>query len=73
MCHEEAVASPHLAMRHERICAGRRRRGRRIPNVVARAEYRQTDVGDFDVNFEGNEFTADLTTNGVRFGLAWKF
>ena len=42
-------------------------------NVVARAEYRYTDFGDFDVNFEGSEFTTDLTTNDVRVGLAWKF
>ncbi len=42
-------------------------------NVVARAEYRYTDFGDFDVNFEGSEFTTDLTTNDVRLGLAWKF
>jgi outer membrane immunogenic protein len=42
-------------------------------NVIARAEYRYTDLGDFDAVVAGTDTTTDLTTNDVRFGLAWKF
>jgi outer membrane immunogenic protein len=42
-------------------------------NLIARAEYRYTDFGDFDFTVGGNDISADLTTNDVRFGLAWKF
>lgn len=42
-------------------------------NLVGRAEYRYTDLGDFDVNVNGTPISADLTTNDVRLGLAWKF
>ena len=42
-------------------------------NLVARAEYRYTDFGDFDFTVDDNDITSDLTTNDVRFGLAWKF
>lgn len=42
-------------------------------NLIARAEYRYTDFGDFDFTVDGADITSDLTTNDVRFGLAWKF
>ncbi len=42
-------------------------------NLVGRAEYRYTDFGDFDTTVNGTPISADLTTNDVRLGLAWKF
>ncbi|MCX7304155.1 MAG: porin family protein, partial [Hyphomicrobiales bacterium] len=42
-------------------------------NLVGRAEYRYTDLGSFDANVNGTPISADLSTNDVRFGLAWKF
>lgn len=42
-------------------------------NLIGRAEYRYTDFGDFDFNIDGIGSTTDLTSNDVRFGLAWKF
>lgn len=39
-------------------------------NVVGRAEYRYTDFGDFDFV---DDIEADLTTNDVRLGIAYKF
>jgi outer membrane immunogenic protein len=42
-------------------------------NIIGRAEYRYTDFGDFDFNVDGNDITADLTTNDVRLGIAYKF
>ncbi|MBL8580265.1 MAG: porin family protein [Mesorhizobium sp.] len=42
-------------------------------NLIGRAEYRYTDFGDFDFTIDGIGATTDLTSNDVRFGLAWKF
>jgi outer membrane immunogenic protein len=42
-------------------------------NIIGRAEYRYTDFGDFDFTVAGGGATADLTTNDVRLGIAWKF
>ena len=45
-------------------------------NLLFRAEYRYTDFGegDFDLTPDGFiQGTSDLTTNDVRFGLAYKF
>jgi len=42
-------------------------------NLIGRAEYRYTDFGDFDFAIGGGTATTDLTSNDVRFGLAWKF
>ena len=41
-------------------------------NIIGRAEYRYTDFGDFDFSVPGGA-TADLTTNDVRLGVAYKF
>lgn len=41
-------------------------------NIIGRAEYRYTDFGDFDFSVPGGA-TADLTTNDVRLGIAYKF
>jgi outer membrane immunogenic protein len=43
------------------------------PNFTARVEYRYTDFGDSDFDFNGNDVNADLTTNTVRVGVAYKF
>lgn len=39
-------------------------------NIIGRAEYRYTDFGDFDFT---DGISADLTTNDVRLGIAYKF
>lgn len=39
-------------------------------NIIGRAEYRYTDFGDFDF---ADDISADLTTNDVRLGIAYKF
>ncbi|MDQ2634690.1 MAG: porin family protein, partial [Pseudomonadota bacterium] len=39
-------------------------------NIIGRAEYRYTDFGDFDFI---DDISADLTTNDVRLGIAYKF
>jgi len=43
------------------------------PNLTARVEYRYTDFGDSDFDFDGADVNADLTTNAVRVGVAYKF
>ncbi len=43
------------------------------PNITARVEYRYTDFVDSDFDFDGNDVNADLTTNAVRVGVAYKF
>ena len=42
-------------------------------NITARVEYRYTDFGDSDFDLAGNDVNADLTTNTVRVGVAYKF
>jgi outer membrane immunogenic protein len=42
-------------------------------NIIGRAEYRYTDFGDFDFDVGGEDVSADLTTNDVRLGIAYKF
>jgi len=42
-------------------------------NVIGRFEYRYTDYGSTDFVALGIPSTLDLTSNDVRFGLAWKF
>ena len=42
-------------------------------NFIGRAEYRYTDFGTFDGTVQGFSSETDLTTNDVRFGIAYKF
>jgi outer membrane immunogenic protein len=42
-------------------------------NIIGRAEYRYTDFGDFDFDAGAADVSADLTTNDVRLGIAYKF
>jgi outer membrane immunogenic protein len=42
-------------------------------NMLFRAEYRYTDFGDFGGTVQGFDSRTDLTTNDIRFGIAYKF
>lgn len=42
-------------------------------NIIARAEYRYTDLGTFDGSVNGFGSETDYQTNDVRLGVAYKF